>query len=574
MKKRLISLLLATAMCVSLVACGSKTETAGEPTGEATEDAQEAEPAADEATEEASNAHPELVDGKFAETRQISVEIYDRGNDGGSDPTNNMYTDYIKKGMLEKYNVEVEFVAVPRWTEVEEINNLLAAGSAPDICLTYDYATVQTYAGMDAVLDLSSLVDDNKDILPNLWDFLGETNIYWDKDPETGKLFAIEGKRNNTNRSVVFVRRDWLKALNMEAPTTRQEFHDMLVAFRDNADTLLGADAGKMVPFSMGVDVGWRAAGLLESCMDPDITNKELYINGFDERKLTQNGVKEGVRILNEWYNEGLIWSDFALHPDGDTTEDDMMKAGYVGAIFHNWDYVYRNGEDGIQANIQRTYGEEAGYMPIECFEDSKGGYTKYSYSTAGDRKIFFPSTNDEPLASMLYLEFITTPEVIQYLQLGDEGVTHKVLDDGAYEIIAATGDPIMNSSNNIDMTITCNGLRLLDPEVTVKSIAHGYACVEPELIIAANTICNNQARFEPNVRVPYITSQEGVGPALIDKRNIVFDTAVSAPVDQFDAVWDAGIQDYLNSGGQAIMDERKEKWEATFGDAVMLPAE
>ena len=563
MKKKLISLLLATTMCISLVACGNTTNTAGEAT---TTDAVAVAPETEAAVAS------ELVDGKFPDTRKITVEIYDRGNDGGSDPTNNMYTEYIKKGMLDKYNVEVEFVAVPRWTEVEEINNLLAAGTAPDICLTYDYATIQTYAGMDAVLDLSSYVDDYKDVLPNLWDFLGETNIYWDKDPSTGAIYAIEGKRAVTNRSVAFVRKDWLKKLNMKTPTTREEFHDMLVAFKDNADTLLGADASKMVPFSMGTDVGWRAAGLIESFMDPDITDKELYFNGFDERNLTQNGAKEATRVLNEWYNEGLIWNDFALHPDGDTTEDDMMKAGYVGAIFHNWDYVYRNGDEGIQANLQRTFGDDAGYVAVESFEDSKGGYTKYSYSTAGDRKIFFPSTNDEPLASMLYLEYITTPEVIQYLQLGDEGVTHKVLDDGAYEIISVTGDAIMNSSNNIDMTITCNGLHLLDPDVTIKSIAHSYAGVDPQLIITSSDICNHESKAIPNVRVPYITSQEGVGPALIEKRNIVFDTAVSAPKDEFDAVWDAGIKDYLSSGGQAVIDERTEKWEATFGDADMLP--
>lgn len=572
MKKRLISLLLASAMCISLVACNNNAEPAAEPAAtEAEEPAAEAE---EPAAEEEAAAPSELVDGKFAETRQITVEVYDRGNDGGSDPTDNMYTDYIKQGMLDKYNVEVEFVAVPRWTEVEEINNLLAAGSAPDICLTYDYATVQTYAGMDAVLDLSSYVDDYKDLLPNLWDFLGETNIYWDKDPETGKLIAIEGKRAVTNRTVVFVRQDWLAKLEMDAPTTRDEFYNMLVAFKDNADTLLGADASKMVPYSMGVDVGWRASSLIDSCIDPDITDKEFFINGFDERNLTQNGTKEATRILNQWYNEGLIWNDFALHPDGDTAEDDMMKAGYVGAFCHNWDYPYRNGEESIQANLQRTFGEDAGYVAIECFEDSKGGYNKYSYSTAGDRKIFFPSTNDEPLASMLYLEFISSPEVIQYLQLGDEGVTHNVLEDGSYEMVAATGEAIMNSGNNIDMTITCNGLHLLDQDATIKSIAHSYASIDPELVIKSNDICNNQAKAVPNVRVPAIESQEGVGPTLIEKRNIVFDTAVAAPVADFDSVWDAGMEDYLSSGGQAIIDERTEKWEATFGDAEMLPTE
>ena len=322
MKKKLISLLLATTMCLSLVACG-----AGNTTSETT--AEEVVATTAETETEAAVAS-ELVDGKFPETRQITVEIYDRGNDGGTDPTNNMYTDYVKKGMLEKYNVEVEFVAVPRWTEVEEINNLLAAGTAPDICLTYDYATIQTYAGMDAVHDLSSYVDDYKEILPNMWNWLGTSNIYWDKDPETGALYAIEGKRAVTNRTVTFVRQDWLDKLGMKAPTTTEEFHDMLVAFKENADTLLGADASKMVPFSTNTDVGWRISSLLEATMDPEITDKERYINGFDERYVTENGAKEATRIVNQWYNEGLVWSDFAIHASGDTAEDDMMKAGYV----------------------------------------------------------------------------------------------------------------------------------------------------------------------------------------------------------------------------------------------------
>lgn len=565
MKKKLVSMLLAVAMCLSLVACGNTEEAASSGA-----DTKEKETVVEEGGE--GSISSELVDGKFADTRSITVEVYDRGNDGGSDPTNNMYTDFIKKGMKEKYNVEVEFVAVPRWTEVEEINNLLAAGTAPDICITYDYATVQTYAGMDAVLDLADYVNDNKEILPELWNFLGETNIYWDRDPSTGEIFAIEGKRAVTNRCVTFVREDWLKKLNMKEPTTRQEFYDMLVAFKDNADVLLGADAGKLVPLSMGVDVGWRASTLIESFIDPDITDKEYYILGFDTRNLTREGVKEPVSLLNKWYNEGLIWNDFALHVDGDTTEDDMMKAGYVGAFIHNWDYPYRNGEDSIQANLQRIYGDDAKFIAVDCFEDSKGGYSKFSYSTAEDRKIFFPSTNDEPLASMLYLEYITSPEVIKYLQLGDEGVTHEVLDDGSYQMIAATGAPIMNSVNNIDMTITCNGLKLDNEDITVKSIANGYSKVAPELVIKAYNVSKNQAKAAPNVQVPNIEAQEGVGPALIDKRNIAYDKSVAASVSDFESVWEECMNDYLSSGGQAIIDERTEKWNDTFGSEEMVP--
>lgn len=563
-KKRLISILLTCCMVMSLAACGGSAEEGTAPAASKTEEKTK--------TSEAAPAQTgELVDGKFAETRKITVEVYDRGNDGGSDPTNNMYTEYIKKGMLEDHNVEVEFVAVPRWTEVEQINNLLAAGDAPDICLTYDYPTIQTYANMGGVLDLSQYVDTYKDELPNLWDWLGETNIYWDKDPSTGTIWAIEAKLAVSNRINTFVRQDWLDKLGMKAPTNKAEFEAMLIAFRDNADLLLGADADKMVPYSVSYDVGWRAATLIESFIDPDVSDKEYYINGFDDRKITQNGTKEAIRLLNKWYNDGLLWKDFALYGSGDTTEDDMMKAGYVGAFTHNWDYPFRNGEDSIQANLQRLVGEDAKFVAVDCFEDSKGTYTKF-VSGPIDRKIFFPATNDEPLASMLYLDWISDPAHIEYLQIGEEGVTHKTLDGGVVQTIAATGDAIQNSGMNIDYTMTCNGMKLQDADLTVKSRAYSYAGVDPALVEAADKICNTNMRVGKNVNVGAISAEEGMGPALSEKRDIVYDTSVTASVADFDKVWDSGMADYLSSGGQAIMDERAEKWAATFGDTDMLP--
>lgn len=567
-------------MVLSLAACGSddggstaQDSSGAQTTQQDTSAAQDTTGKSDAAGDAAADpTNGELVDGKFVETRKITVEVYDRGNDDGSDPTNNNYTKYIKEQMLAQHNVEVEFVAVPRWTEVEQINNLLAAGDAPDICLTYDYPTVQTYANMGGVLDLSSYVEDYRDLLPNLWNWLGETNIYWDKDPVDGTLWAIEGKRAVTNRINTFVRKDWLDKLGLKEPTTRQEFEDMIIAFRDNADVLLGADADKMIPYSVSFDVGWRAALLIESFIDPDVSDYEYYVNGFDDRALTQNGTKEAVRLLNKWYNDGLLWDDFALYGSGDSTEDDMIKAGYVGAFMHNWDYPYRDGENSIQTNLQRMVGPDAKFVVVDCFEDIKGGHNKFITSSAGDRKIFFPTTNTEPLASMLYLDFISSPEVIQYLQIGEEGVTHNKLEDGTIEIQAATGDDIQNSGFNIDYTITCNGLHLMDDELTLKSMAYSYSGIDPELVEVAHKVCNTDTRPAKNVNVGAIAAEEGQGPTLASKRDVVYDTAVSASVADFDKVWDAGIADYLSSGGQAIMDERAEKWKATFGDTTALP--
>jgi putative aldouronate transport system substrate-binding protein len=565
--KKIISILLICCMMFSLTACSSKKDSDSTPTTERTTG-----DASEDASPTVTTVPSDIVDGKFVETRQITVEVYDRGNDGGSKPEDNVYTNYIKEGMLRDHNVEVTFVPVPRWTEVEQINNLLASGTAPDVCVTYDYSTIQTYAGMGGVIDLNTYVEDNKDLLPNLWSWLGETNIYWDKDPVNGTLWALEAKLAVMNRINTFVREDWLKKLNIAEPTSIEEFEAMLKAFKDNASTLLGADADKMVPFSISYDVGWRADHLTSSFVPNDITDKDYYINGFDDRHLLLPGFKDGIKVLNKWYNDGLIWKDFALYPAGDTTEDSMIKAGYVGAFIHNWDYPYRNGDDSIQSNLSRLVSPEAGFIAIEPFKNDAGVYKKF-LSGPVDRKVFFPTTNDEPVASLMYLDWISQPENRQYIQIGEEGVTHETQADGSIKTIAVTGENIMNSPNNIDYTITCNGLDFGDQEKTVKSIALGYSGIDSRFIEKAFQISPKDGRIGQNVNVGAIKSEEGQGPALTAKRDTLLDQAVVASTDEFDKVFDAGLNDYLSSGGQAIIDERKAAWETTFGDVTSLPA-
>jgi putative aldouronate transport system substrate-binding protein len=571
MKKKIAAYVVAAAMLVT-VGCGG----GGTAATDAATPASEAN-TADAQASQASQASPaagahEGMDGvKFTDTRQISVAVFDRANDGGSKPEDNFYTTAIKEGMLRDHNIEVSYVPIPRWTEAEELNNLLAAGSAPDICLTYSFPIVQTYAGMGAVQDLAPFVDEYKDVLPNLWGLLGEENIYWNKDPKSGSIFALEALLATLARTNTFVREDWLKTLNLTEPKTLDEFHTMLVAFRDNAGALLGDQADKMVPFSISFDVGWRADTLIGSFVPDDITDKTKYIYGFDDRHLLYPNIKEGVRVLNKWYNEGLVWKDFALYGSGDTTEDNMIKAGYVGSFTHNYDYPYRNGDDGINANLKRNSGPDAGFIAVDPFPNNAGKYKKY-VSPPIDRKIFFPSTNDEPVASLLYLDWISAYENRMFIQYGEEGVTRETQADGSFKTIAVTGDKIMNSPNNIDYMMTLNGHKLEDPALTVKTLAQGYAGVDTRYIERASATALTDIVPGNAVAVGVISSEEGVATALTEKRDIFLDQSIVTPEANFDNVFDAGMSDYLATGGQAIIDERTEKWAEFFGDADMLP--
>ena len=574
MKKKIFAAVLAAAMVLSLAACGGDTTSASASNSAPAASTDSTVASTDDVDPNTPDARG-MVNGKFAETRHISVELYDRNVDGGTEAGNNAWTKWIQQQMLDRYNVEVEFVTVARWTEGDDIGNLLAAQNAPDICYTYNYGQIQTYANMGGVLDLAPILAENKDLVPSMFDWLGDAVIYQDLDPNTGTLWAIEGKRNEICRINTFVRKDWLDTLGLKEPTNKAEFEAMLVAFKDNADKLLGADASKMVPYSISYDVGWRAATLIESFMDPDITDKEYYVNGYDDRKFTEKGTKEAVRLLNKWYNDGLIWHDFAEHSGSDdTTEDDMIKAGFVGAFTHNYDYPFRNGKDSINATLAAQYGPQAKFVAVNCFEDKNGGYNKYSYSNTGDRKVFFPATNDEPIASLCYLEFMSQAETVQYLQIGDEGVLHTVDPASGAIVLQAPDDAhhdyFQNSGKNIDMTINCNGLRLATPELTTLSLAYSYSDVDPEDVKTAIAVASKDAKVPPTPSVGDIAA-ETEGTDLAGKRDQTYAKAVVAAVADFDSVWDQGMTEYLNAGGQAIIDERTSAWDATYS-SDMLP--
>lgn len=556
--RKTLSFLIICVMLLSLLAACSPA-----PTGASSSEPTKA-PDSSKPTTSAPADDSEIVDGRFVKTRKITVEVYDRSNDGGSKPEDNFYTDFIKEGMLRDHNVEVTFVPVPRWTETDVLNNLLAAGDAPDICVTYSYPTIQAYANMGGVIDLAPLLEKYKPMLTNLWDLLGDNNIYYNQDPTTGAVWAIEAIRAQIPRINTFVREDWLKKLNIPEPKTLEEFENMLYAFKNNAATLLGADADKIVPFSLSFDVGWTASNLLISFVPDATTDEEFFIYGFDDRGLTWPGIKEGVRKLNEWYNAGLIWKDFYLYKEGDTTEANMMKAGYVGSMMQNWDNPYRDGDQGIHGTLQKMVGPEAAYIAIDPFPNDAGKYKKLTYSSI-DRKVFFPSTNKEPLASLLYLDWISTLENRRFLQIGEEGVTHEVMPDGAIKTIAATGDKIMNSVNNLDYTITINGLDLGDPDLTTRSLALGYAGVDARFIQKAFNTAMNDGFAPKNFNVGEIKSEAGMGQVLKEKRDILFAQAITCKPEEFDAVWEAGYKEYLNAGGQAIIDERKALYEKYY---------
>ncbi|MDR1802662.1 MAG: sugar ABC transporter substrate-binding protein, partial [Treponema sp.] len=63
-------------------------------------------------------------------TQRITVEVFDRGTDGGrSQANNNAWTQWIQEKVRRDLNIEVTFIPVGRWSENTDIVNLMASGS-------------------------------------------------------------------------------------------------------------------------------------------------------------------------------------------------------------------------------------------------------------------------------------------------------------------------------------------------------------------------------------------------------------------------------------------------------------
>ncbi len=546
MKKRLLSFMVVCMMIISILGgCKSKTE----------------EPSTNEPTVAPTSAPAEATAAPTEEAKpeysEITVEIFDRGTDGGkTDPADNYYTDWIKQKVLEELNIGVTFVKVSRWEEVDQLNNLMAAGTAPDVCLTYSGDLIANYRDLGGLADLAPYVDT---LLPDLKAFLGPDQALEGRDlimrnvnTETGQLFSIPARRMNLANGGTFIRKDWLDKLGLPLPTTTQEFYDALVAFKTQDPGGIGKD--KVVPFTMTSDVRWRASTLIESFIDPSLSKKDRWVNTVIDRYFLLPGYKEGVRFLNKMYNDGLVDTQFALYND-DTDSDNLIKAGVVGAFIHNWDQAFRD-TPGLLRDLQANV-PGAEIVAIDPFKNSAGSTGKGLYDAAGVN-FFVPASSQNVEGALRYVNWLSKFENHYYLQIGDEGVTHELVD-GVPKIIPATGDKIMNSPQNIDYTIMINGIDVEDSSKYGQALAQSYT-VDPKLIEDAYNYAMKDGR--PAIIVPVTLSAAGpYTQTLTDKGKTLMAEAVTAKPADFDAVWDRNIQDWLASGAQAIIDERASKY-------------
>jgi putative aldouronate transport system substrate-binding protein len=487
----------------------------------------------------------------------ITVEVFDRGTDGGkTDPANNPWTDWIKAKVLKDENIQVTFVPVSRWAEESAIVAKMAAQDAPDLCYTYSMDNVRNWGLQGGVYDLTPYVDT---YLQDMKTFMGEDpaipgqNLIWhSKDVDTGALYGISNKYMYTASHNTFIRKDWLDKLGLPVPKTTQEFYDTMVAFKNNAAAL---GVNRVVPFLMTSDVRWQVYNIFLSFMSPTLSSRDRWINTVAERQLMVPGVKEAFQFLNRMYNDGLIDADFPLYTD-DATPGNVMKSGIVGAFQHNWDHPYRQNTQ-IQTELEKNV-PGAKYIPIDPFTNSAGLTPKRGASAVGGLIFFIPKSSKNSEAALRYANWLCRYENYHFLQFGNEGVNHTKVN-GVEVPLNATGSWIQNSSANVDYTMSINGYVTPD-EHFGQVLAASYPGIPPAEVTEAYKISSTNAEVEPYVPATILSIAE-VRQVLVDKEKVLSVNLIRARPGEFDRIWDTGIKDWLDSGAQAVIDEQKAKY-------------
>lgn len=489
----------------------------------------------------------------------ITVEIFDRGTGGGrSNPTNNNWTKWIQEKMLKDENVQVTFVAVPRSEEVPGLNNLIASGTPPDICLTYSNELITNYQSQNGLFDMApytgTLLKDMKAFLGPDPTFPGRDLIARKQDRSTGAIYAIPGRRIILARHNTYIRKDWLDKLGLPLPTTAEEFYNTLAAFKEKDPGGVGKD--KVIPFISNKFVQQHVGLLTRSFEDPNISAKERWINTIGEFEFLLPGQKEGFRFLNRMYNAGLIDRDFPLYPDNEAIYD-VVKSGIVGAIITDWGI-------GAAMNVDlRKTVPTAELVAVDPFRNSAGKYAKPMYDPEGIY-FFIPKTSKNPEGAMKYANWLAKYENYMFLQFGEEGVVHTKAGD-LPQIKAIDQIPplwVQNSNTNMDYIFPINGTELGDPEKNLRYVALGTPDLDPKYVISAYETAMRDAVPVPVV-IPSspLTASGPYMQTLTDKAYEFFASVITARSADFDRVWDAGVAGWLASGGQVVIDERRAKY-------------
>lgn len=338
MKRKVVSLLLASAMTAGMVSMAFADE--------ATTDLSEltfGDGWKIDTSEDYSGPQYKRFDG-LEFTRIVNTSGFDVPEGMTIDDNDRVWMFELKSGLVPK---TLWSASGDAYTQKQ--NATIASGEIPDL-MEVDMNQYYTLVKSGLIADLTDeLLEGDHPSLQSLY-AMGD-NLALDTLKIDGRIYGIPQVSMNFDGSpLVWIRKDWMEKLGLEEPKSYADLEEIALAFMQSdldgngKDDTYGIATLSNFGASYGgsgnlcdlfLNVGGAAPGLWQKQEDGTVIYGSLM-----------DGAKDALVLLNDWYQKGIIPSDFATW-EADTIKQ-VIGEDKAGIVFSPWWGCW----DALSANI------------------------------------------------------------------------------------------------------------------------------------------------------------------------------------------------------------------------------
>lgn len=343
----------------------------------------------------------------------VTLKIFMSQEPSVTDYVDNKLTKYLE----EQTGIHVEWELVPVQDREQKLNLLLASGeNLPDIIMGgISNDLIVQYADQGVFLPVQDLLEEHsayyKDVLAN---YEGMEEIMTAPDGNFYSFQQVNDSVPNSYAIRCWINQTWLDNLGLEMPKTKDEFVEVLRAFKEKDPN--GNGIQDEIPV-MGSTNGWHS--LFDQWFITNYVpyNKDDTFLVDDEGKVTPSFAidryREALIALNELIEEGLY------DPASYTQENEQLKqafeAGIVGVIPGGGPNSFAN----LSGDMYRNY---VALEPIDCGYGQIAYHNQYSYLMYRNTAVITTAC-ENPEAAVKWLDYMFSEDISMRGRLGEPEV-------------------------------------------------------------------------------------------------------------------------------------------------------
>lgn len=346
--------------------------------------------------------------------KDITVMVYDRNNIPTGEGTleKNRWTEWIRENGPEDINVQ--FIPVPRGAVRDKLNALFASGSAPDLILDFDPSIRNELVSQQLVMPLDELIENESTYYKGLIESYPALARLSTKEDGKNYMFGIiTGLRTN---HITLIRNDWLKKLELQAPTSPEELLAVAKAFSEQ-----DPDGNKQND-TYGIAMSGTSDNIFSYAFQtiyPVLDANKQYVNPWEQ-------MRDSYDFRKQLFEANVVDQDFLTDTSGKKAEKDFVS-GKIGIWNGNFTLDML---DALKKAVP-----DAEVIPISLPRTKYGQFAPELGNPMSPIGLVNKKAK-HPDAVMKYIDFITNPETAHTLYWGIEGVHWEKGDNGLPRII------------------------------------------------------------------------------------------------------------------------------------------